>query len=142
MKNLQPAIDLIKQFEGCKLTAYQDSVGIWTIGYGSTLNVAPGQTITQEQAEQMLMEHLEPLSDHIEDMVRTPTTNNQHCALCCFAYNVGAGALERSTLLKKLQSNDIQGAADEFLKWDKAGGRVLPGLTRRREAERALFLTA
>jgi GH24 family phage-related lysozyme (muramidase) len=131
---------LIKSFEGLRLSAYQDAVGIWTIGYGTTRNVKPDMTITNEQAETFLKEDLVRFEKAVNDALSVTINDNQFSALVCFTYNVGAGALRSSTLLKKLNDNDIQGAADEFLRWNKAGGRELPGLTRRRQAERALFL--
>lgn len=131
---------LIKSFEGLRLNAYQDAVGVWTIGYGTTRNVRPGQTITKAQAENFVKEDLVRFEKAVNDSVQVRINDNQFSALVSFAYNVGSGALRSSTLLKKLNRNDINGAGDEFLRWNKAGGRVLAGLTRRRRAERALFL--
>ena len=133
---------IIKAFEGCRLDAYQDVVGIWTIGFGSTEGVAPGMHISPEEAEQRLLDHLQVLMGEITDIVPDDTTENQFSALVCLAYNIGIGNLRSSTLIRKLCSGDTQGAADEFLRWDKAGGKVVTGLLRRREAERELFLSA
>jgi GH24 family phage-related lysozyme (muramidase) len=136
---------LIKQFEGCKLTAYQDSVGVWTIGYGWTQPVdgkpiRAGMTIkrnsrtpAEDRAGQLRKRRVPP--------VKVGLTQGQFDALVSFTYNLGARSLSTSTLLRKLNAGDYAGAADEFLRWNKAGGKVLNGLTRRREAERALFLS-
>ncbi|NEP15312.1 MAG: lysozyme [Leptolyngbya sp. SIO4C1] len=131
---------LIKSFEGLRLDAYQDAVGIWTIGYGTTRSVKAGMKITHEQAEEFLKDDLARFEKAIHEAVKHPVNDNQFSALISFTYNVGAGALRSSTLLKKLNRGDVRGAADEFLRWNKAGKRVLAGLTRRRQAERALFL--
>ena len=131
---------LIKSFEGLRLRAYKDAVGIWTIGYGTTRNVRPGMTISEDQAVSFLQEDLSRFEKAINDSVRVPINDNQFSALASFTYNVGPGAFRSSTLLRKLNGGDIRGAADELLRWDKAGGRPLAGLTRRRKAERSLFL--
>ncbi len=131
---------LIKSFEGLRLKAYKDAVGIWTIGYGTTRGVRPGQVISEAQAVQFLQADLTRFEKSIHPVIKTPINDNQFSALACFTYNVGPGAFRSSTLLRKLNAGDIRGAADELLRWDKAGGRTLAGLTRRRKAERALFL--
>ncbi|MEO0539337.1 MAG: lysozyme [Cyanobacteria bacterium P01_A01_bin.105] len=133
-------LQMIKSFEGLRLTAYQDAVGVWTIGYGTTRNVRRGMRITREKAEAFLQEDLVRFEKAVNDAVKVPLNDNQFSALVSFAYNVGAGALRTSTLLKKLNRRDITGAANELPRWNKAAGRVLAGLTRRRNAERALFL--
>ncbi|HHT1700962.1 TPA: lysozyme [Citrobacter freundii] len=141
-------IRLIKQFEGCRLTAYPDpgtGGDPWTIGYGWThpidgKPVKPGMTIDQETADRLLKTGLVSYENDVLKLVIVKLTKGQFDALVSFAYNVGSRALSTSTLLKKLNAGDIKGAADEFLRWNKAGGKVLNGLTRRREAERALFL--
>jgi lysozyme len=138
VKTSRAGLDLIKEFEGCRLEAYQDVAGVWTIGIGSTENVHPGLTITPEQAEQRLVNHLAPLEVQVCRLVRVPLTQNQFDALISFCYNVGVGHFEGSLLLKCLNSH--QDAASEFLKWSRAGGVEVPGLLRRREAERELFL--
>ncbi|PUB51511.1 lysozyme [Enterobacter sp. OLF] len=139
-------IALIKQFEGCKLTAYQDSVGVWTIGYGWTQPVdgkpiRVGMMIKQETAERLLKTGLVSCENDVSRLVKVGLTQGQFDALVSFTYNLGARSLSTSTLLRKLNAGDYAGAADEFLRWNKAGGKVLNGLTRRREAERALFLS-
>ncbi|MEX5803479.1 lysozyme [Citrobacter freundii] len=148
MQTSHEGIALIKGFEGCRLTAYPDpgTGGTpWTIGYGWThpidgKPVKPGMTIDQETADRLLKTGLVSYENDVLKLVRVKLTKGQFDALVSFAYNVGSRALSTSTLLKKLNAGDIKGAADEFLRWNKAGGKVLNGLTRRREAERALFL--
>jgi len=132
---------LIKLFEGLRLEAYQDSVGIWTIGYGHTAGVKQGQIITSQEAENLLMKDIASTESGVRKLVPGSCTDNQFSALVCFAFNVGVGNLSKSTLLKKFKAGDIAGAADEFLNWNKAGGKVLPGLTNRRVAERQLFIS-
>ena len=146
MQTSEKGIALIKQFEGCKLTAYQDSVGIWTIGYGWTQPVdgkpiRAGMTIKQETAERLLKTGLVSYESDVSRLVKVGLTQGQFDALVSFTYNLGARSLSTSTLLRKLNAGDYAGAADEFLRWNKAGGKILNGLTRRREAERALFLS-
>lgn len=131
---------LLKSFEGLRLRAYQDSVGVWTIGYGTTSGVRPGQVITEAQAEALLKRDLDRFEAAVEDLVTVPLNDDQFSALVSFTYNVGEGALASSTLLRLLNRRDYQGAADQFLRWNRAGGAELAGLTRRRRAERALFL--
>lgn len=142
-------IALIKNFEGLLLEAYQDVVGVWTIGYGHTHNVKPGQRITEQQAEQLLKEDLRLFEKGVNRLVaelNIELTQCQFDALISFAFNLGLGNLRKSTLCKKLylmkqhDQKSILAVADEFLKWNKAGGKVLNGLVRRRQAERNLFL--
>ncbi len=146
MQTSDKGIALIKQFEGCKLTAYQDSVGVWTIGYGWTQPVdgkpiRGGMTIKQETAERLLKTGLVSYENDVSRLVKVELNQGQFDALVSFTYNLGSRSLSTSTLLRKLNGGDYAGAADEFLRWNKAGGKVLSGLTRRREAERALFLS-
>ena len=146
MQTSENGIALIKQFEGCKLTAYQDSVGVWTIGYGWTQPVdgkpiRAGMTIKQETAERLLKTGLVSYESDVSRLVKVGLTQGQFDALVSFTYNLGARSLSTSTLLRKLNAGDYAGAADEVRRWNKAGGKVLNGLTRRREAERALFLS-
>lgn len=141
MKTNQDGLRLIKTFEGLRLDAYLDSVGIPTIGYGSTgPDIKLGLEWTHAQADTRLEEDVYRFENGVENCVKVKLNSNQFSALVCFAYNVGIGSLQRSTLLKKLNASDFSGAADEFLRWNKAGGKVLAGLTRRRKAERDLFL--
>ena len=146
MQTSDKGIALIKQFEGCKLTAYQDSVGVWTIGYGWTQpvdgkQIRAGMVIKQEEADRLLKTGLVSYENDVSRLVKVGLTQGQFDALVSFTYNLGARSLSTSTLLRKLNAGDYAGASDEFLRWNKAGGKVLNGLTRRREAERALFLS-
>lgn len=135
-------LDLLKQSEGLMLRAYRDSVGVLTIGYGHTgSDVKEGQSISLEEAERLLREDLLRFEKGVEDLVKVPLNDNQFSSLVVFSYNVGLGNFMNSTLLKKLNNEDYVGAAQEFPRWNKAGGKVLNGLTKRRNAERALFLS-
>ncbi|GKX60262.1 lysozyme [Leminorella grimontii] len=137
----QAGINLIKEFEGLKLSKYRDAVGLWTIGYGHLIR--SGETfersLTEQEAEALLRKDLLESERGIRRLVSVPLTQNQFDALVSFVFNVGVGRLATSTLLKKLNAQDYRGAADELPKWNRAGGNVLEGLTRRRQAERALF---
>lgn len=141
-QSINPAgLKLITTFEGRELAAYQDSVGVWTIGYGHTKTVRPGMTITQAEAEQLLQTDLEEFEAAVTDAVAIDLNSDQFSALVSFCFNLGAGSLFESTLLQLLNNGDIEAAAHEFPRWNKAGGQALLGLTRRRLAERALFLS-
>lgn len=142
MKISQRGIDLIKQAEGLRLEAYQDSVRVWTIGYGHTREVRVGQVITEKEAEGLLREDL----DEFERGVLYATspvklTQGQFDALVSFSFNLGLGSLNSSTLLKKLKAGDASGASFEFQRWVYADAKKLPGLVKRREAERQLFIS-
>ena len=132
-------VDLIKNFEGLRLSAYQDSGGVWTIGYGHTGGVKAGDRITQGQAEALLRQDTGWAQDAVRQQVRVPLTQDQFNALTSFTFNLGAGALRDSTLLSKLNAGDYAGAQAEFGRFVHAGGRVLQGLVRRRAAEADLF---
>lgn len=135
---------LIKNSEGCKLKAYPDpgTGGMpWTIGYGSTTNVKEGDAVTYQRAEDLLRNDLVRFEEGVDSMVLVDISDNQFSALVCFSFNVGLNNLMHSTLLKKVNDSDFNGAAQEFLKWNKAAGKILPGLSARREAERQLFLS-
>lgn len=133
-------ISLIKEFEGCELDSYLCPANVWTIGYGHTKSAKKGQRIDLTHAENLLRGDLKGFERTVKASVKVPLSQNQFDALIAFTYNVGSRAFQDSTLLRKLNSEDYSGAADELLRWDKGGGRRLPGLTRRRIAERALFL--
>lgn len=133
-------LSIIRQFEGCKLKAYLCPAGVWTIGWGRTTNVKRGDICSQEQADKWLVQEYDAFEKKVRALVKVPVTANQLGALVSFAYNIGTGALGSSTLLKKLNAGDYVGAAGQFARWNKAGGRVLAGLTKRRAAEAALFL--
>jgi GH24 family phage-related lysozyme (muramidase) len=132
--------NLLKEFEGLRLDAYLCPAGVWTIGYGSTFGVHPGDRITPAEAETLLIKDLDQFEKGVAKLVKVPLSTNQFSALVSFAYNLGLGALEESTLLRVLNKGDYQAAANELLRWDKANGVPLAGLTRRRKAERELFL--
>ena len=143
----QATIDLVKEFEGLRTTAYKDSAGVWTIGYGTTgragvgIDPVEGMEITEAEAEYYLQKGLEKFSTEITGAITQPINENEFGAFVSLAYNIGSGAFKRSTALRKFNAGDKQGSANAMLMWNKAGGRVLNGLIRRREAERALFLT-
>jgi lysozyme len=141
MKPSKACFDLIKKFEGLSLKAYLCPAKVWTIGYGHTKGVKAGDTITQAQADKMLADEVSAFAFSVFPLIKVPVNQNQFDALVSFAYNVGTGALGKSTLLRRLNEKQYSVAADEFLKWNKAGGVVLKGLVRRREAERLLFLS-
>lgn len=132
---------LIESFEGFVPHAYQDAVGVWTIGFGSTKGVGPGtKPITRAQAERRMMREVDLTYGAAVNKLGVPVNQNQFDALVSFVYNLGPGALAPDTGIgRALRAHDWDRAADEMLKWDKAGGRTLEGLTRRRRAERELF---
>jgi len=143
----QATIDLIKQYEGCKLVAYQDIVGIWTIGYGTTagadVGVKPayGMTITQARAEDLLRQGVDKFANTVDALITTKVNQNERGACVCLAYNIGTGAFAKSTVLRELNAGNKDKAAAAFRMWNKAGGEVIKGLVNRREAEIKLFLT-
>jgi len=147
MKINKAGLELVKAFEGVKLAPYKDPVGIPTIGVGATfyqdgrkvtMNDLP---MTEAQVTELLQFHLHTFEQGVLSLVKVPLNSNQFSALVSFAFNCGIGGLRTSTLLKKLNRLDYAGAAEEFLRWDKAKGKSLAGLTRRRKAEKELFLT-
>ena len=145
MRPSPAAYDLIKEFEGLRLHAYQDSAGVWTIGWGHTGDVRRGQSITVHQAEALLALDIGIAAAAVNRHVEAPLSQNMFDALVSFTFNLGEERLAQSTLLKKLNLRDYHAAANEFTKWTKAtvkGRKVtLPGLVRRRAAERSLFLS-
>ena len=148
MKISQNGLNLIKEFEGLSLKPYLDVVNIPTIGWGNTY-YPDGKKVTMndkpidELKANEILEYIanKDFASFVSKVVKVPLNQNQFDALVSFAYNVGNGSLQNSTLLKKLNSGDYQGASNEFLRWNKSGGKVLSGLTKRREKERALFLS-
>ena len=134
-------IALTKRFEGLKLTAYQDQVGRWTIGYGHTgIAVHGGMTITQEQADQLLSSDLAAAVTCVNHAVTAVIGQSQFDALVDFVFNLGCASLLGSTLLRRVNAGDLAGAAEQFPRWDHAGGKIVPGLLKRRQAEMALFV--
>lgn len=139
--------ELVKEFEGCKLSAYKCPAGIWTIGFGNTIYengkaVKEGDKITLERAEQLLEIILIKFIQQVGEVVKSEINQNQKDALTDFAYNCGVGNLKSSTLLKKVNKNPKDPTIkDEFLKWNKSNGKVLNGLTKRRQAESNLYFS-
>ena len=135
---------LIKQFEGCRLTAYPDpgtGGDPWTIGWGATgPDIHKGTVWTQGQADERFREHMSEFGDGVVKLIGvSPTTAHQMAAMVSFAFNVGLGNFRHSTLLRKHIEGDYVGAQDEFRRWARSAGRVLPGLVRRRDDEAALY---
>lgn len=141
MKISQDGLNLIKEFEGFHADAYLCPAGVWTIGYGHTGGVAERQSVTKQEAEEYLKSDVAFAEDVVNEYVEVELTQHQFDALVCFVFNVGADAFRDSTLLRLLNQGQTEEAAEQFLRWNKAGGKVLTGLTRRREAERELFLS-
>ena len=145
MKVNKLGIDTMHHFEGCKLTAYQCPAKVWTIGWGNTFYpdkkpVKQGDVITQEQANALFETVMNNFALGVKKCLTKEVNENQFSALVCFAYNVGIGSLQKSTLLKKININpNDETIAGEFAKWTKAGGKVLLGLVRRRKAESDLY---
>ena len=145
MSTSQNGIDLISSFEGCELVAYLCPAKVWTIGFGTTVypngvKVKKGDSCTLDQAKQFKAHDLKRFEKTVDDLVQVPLTQNQFDALVSLTYNIGPGAFEKSTLLKKLNTGDYQGAADQFTVWNKGGGKVLQGLVNRRAKEKEVFL--
>ena len=139
-------VDLICNFEGLRLKAYDDGVGVWTIGFGTTkypngIRVKKGDTCTLDQAKAYMQNDLKSFEQTVNNTVKVPLNQNQFDALVSLAYNIGTNAFSKSTLVKKLNANDIRGAADQFDVWVNAGGKHMQGLVNRRAKEKALFLS-
>ena len=139
MKYSKQGIELTEEFEGCKLSAYLDTRGIATIGYGHTVGVKLGMTCTQVQAEQWLAADVAWAESEVNKLVKVPLTQGEFDALVDFTFNCGCGNFEHSTLLRMVNTENMKAAAGEFEKWDKAGGVVGAGLLRRRKAEEKEF---
>lgn len=148
MKISPAGVKIIKDFEGCRLKAYLDGGGVPTIGWGSTGGVKLGDTLTQAEADALFDTEIRIYEAGVNRLVKVPITQNEFDALCSFAYNVGldedtdnvAEGLGDSTLLKYVNKMDFYSASQEFPKWNRDNGKVVAGLTRRREAERNLFV--
>lgn len=134
------AADFIAQWEGCELAAYQCSAGVWTIGYGHTKGVSPGDVCTEAQAKQWLQEDLQETVQALAHYINVPVSEGEFIALTSLAFNVGVTRLTRSKLLLKLNQGNREGASLEFLDFDLANGKRIDGLTRRRKSEYELFL--
>lgn len=136
-------LDLIKSFEGLRLTAYLDTGGLATIGWGTTvingIPVSLNTTITEEKATECLLADLKIFQIAINELVSVPLNQNEFDALCSFVYNIGVTAFKNSTLLRYLNADDRSGAAGQFLRWNRDNGRIIKGLTNRRVKEQAMF---
>lgn len=144
MKLSQRGIDLIKQFEGYSSKAYPDPAtggAPWTIGYGTTKGVKPGMVITAEQAEKMLRDDVAKFESGVSALLKVPTTQGQFDAMVSLAYNIGLGNFGKSTLLRKHNEKCYSCAAGQFPAWNRAAGKVMNGLTRRRNAERDVYMS-
>jgi lysozyme len=139
MRTSEAGIILIKSFEGCRTEAYQDAVGVWTIGYGHTIDVKEGMTITQHQCDVMLEVDIETYENYINKYVIVSLTQNQFDALVSWVYNLGPTNLRNSTMLKVLNAGKYEEVPYQMKRWNRAGGKVLKGLVVRREAEAELF---
>lgn len=140
MQTSGEGIALIKKFEGCEIEAYQCSAKVWTIGYGHTRGVSEGATCTIEEAEKILVSDLKEFEKYVNDLVDIPLSQNQFDALVAWTFNLGPTNLKSSTLLSKLNENDVNDVPFQIRRWNKAGGKILDGLVRRREAEALLWL--
>jgi lysozyme len=139
MNTSTEGLALIKKFEGLELNAYRCAAGVWTIGYGHTKDVERGDVWTEAQADAALKHELIEFEGYINDLVECSLTQNQFDALVSWVYNLGPANLQASTLLKKLNASDYEDVPSQLKRWNKAGGKVLEGLIRRREAEALLF---
>ena len=133
-------IELIKKYEGCRLSSYKCPAGVWTIGYGHTTGAREGMKITLKEANIFLQNDLKIHEKNVAKLVKVPLNQNQFDALVSFEFNVGISNFQKSTLLKKLNKNDFIGASGEFEKWIYANHKPLLGLAKRRKAEKELFL--
>lgn len=147
-RDVEPAQALIRKFEGLRHELYLCPAGVWTIGYGHAVSrnepaarVLFPSPIGTGVAEGLLWRDVSAVASAIDRMVTVRLTNNQFCALISFVFNVGIGAFKRSTLLRKLNAGDYAAVPKELMRWTRGGGKVLPGLQRRREAEAKLWMT-
>ena len=139
MRTGRDGVELIRHFEGCRFDAYLCPAGVWTIGYGHTADVKEGDSIDQEAAEAFLIEDLEKFEQAVTRLVEVPLTQQQFDALVSWTFNLGAGNLAESTLLRKLNNYQYVEVPEQMMRWVRAGGQVLNGLVKRRAAEAALF---
>ena len=139
MRCSQDGLELIKKFDGCKLKSYKCSAGVWTIGYGHTEGIKEGDIITSEEAEKLLRADVFKFERYVEDEVKVELEQNQFDALVAWTFNLGVGNLRSSTMLKELNNSKFDKVPSEMKRWNKAGGKTLDGLIRRREAESLLF---
>jgi lysozyme len=139
MKISQEGLSLIKKFEGCELEAYRCAANVLTIGYGSTKDVKEGDSITQEEADALLLHEMNEYEGYVKDSVTVDLDQNQFDALVSWVFNLGPSNLKASTMLKVLNNKEFEEVPSQIKRWNKAGGKVLQGLIRRREAEALLF---
>ena len=139
VKISEKGLELLKHYEGCELTAYRCSADVLTIGYGHTKGVTEDMVITQEEADQMLQDEMPEYEGYINDKVTVELNQDQFDAMVCWVYNLGSGNLSSSTLLKVLNDGDYDGVPEQMKRWNKAGGKVLNGLIKRRDSEAKLF---
>lgn len=142
MKINKKGLELIKKWESLKLEAYLCPAKVWTIGYGHTGGVKQGDKITKEKAEEILLKDLSLFELGVSKAIKVPVSENQFSACVSLAFNIGLTAFTNSTLCRKLNNKDYEGAALEFPRWNKAAGKVLAGLISRRKEEQALFKEA
>ena len=135
----QEGLGLIKKFEGCELEAYVCAAGVWTIGYGSTKEVKEGDKISQEEADKLLLHEMDEYEGYITDNVTVDLKQNQFDSLVSWVFNLGPTNLKASTMLKVLNLGNFEGVPEQMKRWNKANGKTLDGLIRRREAEALLF---
>lgn len=140
MNMSEKGLAMLREFEGCKLIAYQCQAGVWTIGVGHTATAKPGMMITTDQAMDLLRKDVEKFEYVVNNVVKVQLSQNQFDSLVSFVFNIGATAFKNSTLLKKLNSGDYAGAANQFSRWIRAGGIESNGLKKRRSIERSVFL--
>ena len=139
MRTGRDGVELIRHFEGCRFDAYLCPAGVWTIGYGHTADVKEGDRVDQEAAEAFLIEDLEKFEQSVTRLVEVPLTQQQFDALVSWTFNLGAGNLAESTLLRKLNNYQYVEVPEQMMRWVRAGGQVLDGLVKRRAAEAAMF---
>ena len=139
MKTSQEGLSLIKRFEGCRLEAYKCSANVLTIGYGHTGGVKETDTITQPEADELLEKDVAKFEKYVSSNVTVELGQSQFDALVAWTFNLGVGNLRESTMLKKLNNEDYASVPSEMKRWNKAGGKTLDGLIRRRKAESLLF---
>ena len=139
MKCSQEGLELIKKFEGCKLKSYKCPAGVWTIGYGHTEDIKEGDIVSPEEANKLLRADVFKFEEYVADNVMVELTQTQFDALVAWTFNLGVGNLRNSTMLKKLNNADYTSVPFEMKRWNKAGGKTLDGLVRRRQAESLLF---
>jgi len=135
----QEGLSLIKKFEGCELNSYKCAAGVPTIGYGSTHGIEMGMSISKARAEELLLEDISKFEDIVNESIKVSLSQNQFDAMVSWTFNLGGGNLKSSTLLKVLNGGDYEDVPNQIKRWNKANGKVLEGLIRRREAEALLF---